>query len=62
MPTAKIFVTAEERASREAAYWDYIDAELEKSIHEAADPNSRRFSQAEMVEILTRQREARNTA
>jgi DNA-damage-inducible protein J len=49
-----------EQAYREAAHKEYIKAELEKSLVEAADPNTKRISQADMMAELKQQREARN--
>jgi DNA-damage-inducible protein J len=49
-----------ERAYRDTAHTEYIKAELEKARLEAADPNTEWVSQAEMVAMLTKQREARS--
>ena len=49
-----------ERAYREAAYKEYINSELEKSLLEANDPNTKRLSHDEVMAQLTRQRAARN--
>ena len=48
-----------ERAYREAAYWDYINAELDKSMLEAADPNVKRLSHSQVMSNLMKHREAR---
>ena len=46
--------------SREAAHYEYIQAELEKSILEANDPNTKRLSHEEVMANLRQQNEARN--
>jgi DNA-damage-inducible protein J len=48
-----------ERAYRETAHREYIKAELEKSLPEAADSNTQWVSQDEMMARLRAQREAR---
>jgi DNA-damage-inducible protein J len=49
-----------ERAYRESAYNAYIKTELEKSIQEAADPDTIWLSHEEIMANATRRREARN--
>ena len=46
-----------EAAHRESAHRAYINAELDKSILEANDPNTKWISQAEMRERLAKRRE-----
>jgi len=43
----------------DAAYNEYILAELDKSVIEANDPNIKRLTHKEVMAGLTRQREAR---
>jgi len=49
-----------ERAYRESAHNAYIKAELEKSIQEAADPNTVWLSHEDVMANIARRREARN--
>jgi len=48
-----------ERAYREAVHREYISAELDKSLLEANDPETKWLSQNEMKERLANRREAR---
>ena len=48
-----------ERAYNEAVHWEYINAELDKSMLEAADPNVKRLSHADVMANLREQREDR---
>jgi DNA-damage-inducible protein J len=47
------------KAYREAARREYISVELDKSITEASDPNTKRVSHEELMGHLKRRREAR---
>jgi addiction module RelB/DinJ family antitoxin len=54
------FEVRTEHAYREAEHRAYINAELDKSMLEAADPNTAWLSQDEMKARLTRRRDARS--
>jgi DNA-damage-inducible protein J len=54
------FVLRTERAYREAAHREYINAELDKSMLEAYDSNVKRLSHDELMARLAKQREARS--
>ncbi|MDR1687924.1 MAG: type II toxin-antitoxin system RelB/DinJ family antitoxin [Clostridiales bacterium] len=47
------------KAYREAAYREYINAELDKSLLEAEDPNIKWLTQDEMKVRIAKRREAR---
>ena len=49
-----------ERAYRMAAHQEYINAELDKSMLEAANPNTNWLSHDEMMGRMNKRREARN--
>ena len=49
-----------ERAYQEAAHREYINVELDKSMLEAADPNTKWLSHEEMMSRMNERREARN--
>lgn len=51
-----------EKAYKEAVHREYIRAELEKSILEAADPNTKRFTHEEIMAGIEQRREARKHA
>jgi addiction module RelB/DinJ family antitoxin len=48
------------KAYREAAHREYINAELDKSMLEAADPNTKWLSRNEMKSRLAKRREVRS--
>lgn len=54
------FEVRTEQAYREAVHRAYINAELDKSMLEAADPNTKWLSQSEMKARLAKRREARS--
>ena len=49
-----------ERAYREAAHREYINRELDKSMSEAADPNTNWLSHDEIVSRINKRHEARS--
>ena len=49
-----------ERAYREATHREYINRELDKSMVEAADPNTKWLSHDEIVAKMNERREARS--
>jgi hypothetical protein len=51
------FITEEE--IRENAHRQYINAELDKSVLEAGNPNTKRLSHGEVMANLKKQREVR---
>ena len=53
------FVLRTEKAYREQTYKQYIRDELERSVFEAADPNTKWLSHYDMMSKLQTQREAR---
>jgi DNA-damage-inducible protein J len=53
------FGLSTERAYREATHKEYIKAELEKSIQEAADPSTRRLTHEEVMANIAKRKEVR---